>query len=98
MFWKLLGFDWKSILNRIQLDFGRIFEEMCIIFLRKTFSLDPLRRGSTTLFSSVFRIRILFILVSRIRIRFNETDPDPGSQKSAKIRENFHKSQPKSLE
>ena len=27
-----------------------------------------------------------FHFVSRIRIRFNETDPDPGSKKSAKIR------------
>ena len=34
---------------------------------------------------AVFRIRIRFILVSRIRIRFNETDPDPGSKKSWKI-------------
>ena len=31
---------------------------------------------------------IRFILVSRIRIRFNETDP--GSKISAKIMENFH--------
>ena len=36
--------------------------------------------------------------VLRIRIRFNETDPDPGSKNSAKIMENFHKNQPKSLE
>ena len=34
---------------------------------------------------------IRFILVSRIRIRFNETDPDPGSKNSAKIMENFNK-------
>ena len=45
---------------------------------------------------AVFGVRIRFILVSRIR--FNETDPDPGSKKSAKIMENFHKKQPKSLE
>ena len=44
----------------------------------------------------MFRIR--FILVSRIRIRFNETDPDPGSQKSAKMTENFNINQQKSLE
>ena len=31
-----------------------------------------------------------------IRIRFNETDP--GSKKSGKIMENFHKNQPESLE
>ena len=37
---------------------------------------------------------IRFILISRIRIRFNETDP--GSKKSAKIMENFHKNQRKS--
>ena len=41
-------------------------------------------------------LRIRFILVSRIR--FNETDPDPGSKKSVKIMENFHENQPKSLE
>ena len=35
---------------------------------------------------------------SRIRIRFNETDPDPGSKKSAKIMENFNKNQQKTLE
>ena len=46
-------------------------------------------------FFAVFRIRL--ILVSRIRIRFNETDPDPGSKKSAKIMENFNKNQYKSL-
>ena len=45
---------------------------------------------------AVLRIQISFILVSRIR--FNDTDPDPGSKKSAKIKENFHKNQPKSLE
>ena len=39
---------------------------------------------------------IRFILVSRIR--FNETDLDPGSKKSAKIMENFNKNQQKSLE
>ena len=44
----------------------------------------------------MLRIRIRFILVSRIR--FNETDPDPGSKKSAKIMESFHKNPPKSLE
>ena len=41
---------------------------------------------------------IRFILVSRIRIRFVETDPHPGSIKSAKIMENFHINQLKSLE
>ena len=41
----------------------------------------------------VFWIR--FILVSRIRIRFKETNPDPGSKKSAKIMENFHQNQSK---
>ena len=34
---------------------------------------------------------IRFISVSRIRIRFNKTDPDPGSKKSAKIMVNFIK-------
>ena len=38
---------------------------------------------------------IRFILVSRIRIFFHETDPDPGSKKSAKIMETFHKNQQK---
>ena len=32
------------------------------------------------------------------RIRFNETDPDPGSKKLAKIMENLNKNQQKSLE
>ena len=41
---------------------------------------------------------IRFILVSRIRISFNETDPDPCSKKSAKMKENFNKNQQKSLE
>ena len=49
--------------------------------------------GFNQRFGSVW---IRFILVSRIR--FNETDPDAGSQKSAKIMEYFHKNQPKSLE
>ena len=39
---------------------------------------------------------IRFILVSRIRIRFKDTDP--LSKKSDKIMENFHKNQPKSQE
>ena len=46
----------------------------------------------------LIHIWIRFILVSRIRIRINETDPDPGSKKSAKIMENFNKNQQKSLE
>ena len=38
---------------------------------------------------------ICFILVSLIRIRFNKTDPDPGSKRSAKIMENVHENQRK---
>ena len=41
----------------------------------------------------VYRIR--FILVSRIPIRFNETDPDPGSKKIRLNQGKFPQSQPK---
>ena len=43
-------------------------------------------------------VLIRLIFVSRIRIQLNETDPDPGGKKSAKIMENFNKNQQKSLE
>ena len=71
-------------------------------YLRPTLGKSLLLEEFLSCFKAVLRIRIRFILVSRIwiRIRFNETDldPDPGSKKSAKIMENFHENQRKSLE
>ena len=46
----------------------------------------------------MFRIRFIFVSRIQIRIRFNETDPDPGRKKSANIMENFNKNQQKLLE